>query len=218
MIFGLIGDLDYFTKFWELEKHDSKDNPCYFCPCNLTSMNWRDFKPNASWVAATYTHEQWVATHPGRLSFLMMSFISVFTLCTDWMHVKYLGSDQYFFGSILSYMSFIMMDGATPQDNMETIMGFIRAYYRQHAVASYFKVITVGMFTSKDSKKLRGRAAEIRHLAPALLHAFEIVVAYNLPHWSAEMKEFHLIISAALKLNIKLDQILDDNPGWHIRG
>ena len=151
VIFSLIGDLDYHTKFWELENHNSTVQPCYYCPCNLTDVNWRNFLPTAAWVAATYTNAQWIAAHPDRLAFLALPWVTVLTVCSDWMHVKYLGTDQYFFGSVLHYMVFTMMrTRGTPDQNMITVMNMLRDFFRENRVGCCFKHITVRMFSNKD--------------------------------------------------------------------
>jgi hypothetical protein len=155
MFFAFIADLDHQTKFWEIENYESKTNPCYYCPCNLTSMNWRDFRTTARWVTNVYTHQQWCNRHPDRLYILKMQMFSVFTICTDWMHVKYLGTDQYFFGSVLFYMVSIMMLGfGTPESNMLFIMTRIRESYADDGVQCCFKTITVRMFASKACKQI----------------------------------------------------------------
>jgi len=71
---------------------------------------------------------------------------------------------------------------------------------------------------AQDSKKLRGKAAHIRHLGPALLRAFKNIQGRRLPEWSAEQRGLHKMIAYALKLNTEIEQILDENTGWNIRG
>jgi len=154
MFFCFIGDLDWQTKWWELENYDSTTRPCYYCPATLGHPNWRDFKSTAAWVALCYTQASWAAAHPDRLSTLSLEFISIYTLCTDWMHIKYLGSDQYFYGSILYYMVTMMMSSLdTPEHNMSTVMGLLRAAWRDTGVDSSltFHTITIRMFSNKDS-------------------------------------------------------------------
>ena len=41
------GDLDHYYKTLGLENYNSVTSPCALCPCNLTTMNWRDFRPGA---------------------------------------------------------------------------------------------------------------------------------------------------------------------------
>ena len=101
VLFSLIGDLDYFYKWLKLENHASTTAPCMYCPANLTDPNWRDMRSCAPWNTREYTHITWVIAHPERLSLFFLEFVSVYTLCADFMHCKYLGVDQYLFGSTL---------------------------------------------------------------------------------------------------------------------
>ena len=216
---ALIGDLDYFYKWLELENHSSTTAPCMCCAANLTTFNWRDCRTVAAWIGSTYTHATWVAAHPNRLSLFFLSFITIYCLCPDYMHCKYLGCDQYLMGSILWYMCQKLMEDPDPSVNMARIMVLLKRQFRQRDVSS-FGIITINMFSNKDSKKLRGRASEIRHLGCSLLAVFkaEHTAAAARGPLPTDEQELCRLIKATLKLNTKLDEIIDENPGWTITG
>jgi hypothetical protein len=70
----------------------------------------------------------------------------------------------------------------------------------------------------QDTKRLRGKASELRHLGRALLHAFRAVLALDLAGWTNEQRDLHQLILTGIELNIELDVILDENSGWRIHG
>ena len=218
VLWGLIGDLDYFYKWLLLENHASGTAPCMLCPANLGTLgrpNWRDFRNNAAWIGHTYGHAAWADAHPNRLSLLLLPFVSVHTLCNDYMHCKYLGVDQYLMGSILWYMCNKMMPGGDAVANMAVVMTALKIQFRTRDVDSY-DLITVNMFSLKESVKLRGRASEIRYLGKSLLAVFKSEVAQHV--CTDAQKQFHKLIAVTLKLNSKLDDILEESPGWKIEG
>jgi len=215
VLWALIGDLDYFYKWLNLENHASTTAPCMICPANLVDPNWRDFRSTAAWVGRLYTHASWVAAHPNRLSIFFLQFVTVYTLCADYMHCKYLGVDQYLFGGVLWYMVHVMMPLADPVANMSVLMIALKAEFRKEQVSSY-SMITVNMFANSDSRKLRGRASEIRHLAKALLSVFRDEMTKR--PYPAEHVDFQRLIRASLRLNAHIDELLDQNPGWAVKG
>ena len=56
---------------------------------------------------------QWIAANPHRHPLLALIGASVLTVYPDWMHVKYLGTDQYLLGSVLKLMVFHLLPGCT---------------------------------------------------------------------------------------------------------
>ena len=124
------------------------------------------------------------------------------------MHCKYLGVDQYFYGSVLKVLVFTSMEGE-PANNMDKIMAVLREYFQKYKVPNAYRHISVSMWNNKDAPKLKGRAAELRHLGSALRYAFQKFMLQD---------PFHKKILATLKLNIELEVLLDQETGWNFQG
>jgi len=210
MIWGLQGDLDFFYKGYRLENHTTSANPCLLCPANLHTCPWRDFRPTAAWLLSIYTAHTWRATHANLLP-IFGRLVNVESILPDYMHVRYLGTDQYFYGSVLTLLVFHIM-GGDPVQNMAVLFQFFEGWWQDKGVTGHYKLITVNMFhrASSSQPKLRGRAGEIRRLGKALRAAFDF--------WKDPADELHSLVSVALKLACDMDDILDANPGWKLTG
>ena len=210
IVWGLQGDLDWFHKGMRLENHSRNENPCCCCPAGMADPSWRDFRDCAAWCLLVYTAERWREVHPNPLPIFGI-LINGETILIDYMHVKYLGVDQYLFGSVLSMLVFHIMPG-NPQQNMSTVFSFLQAFWQHHRTGGAFRLITINMFSraATSQPKLRGRAGEIRRLAKALTACFK--------HYMDPEDELHKNVRSCLNTNCKLDDILDDNPGWRLVG
>ena len=108
VLWGIIGDLDYYYQQLKLKFHGSGE-PCSFCPCNNSAMKWSEFNPLTSlWMRNVYTPAQFKATFVANLvpgEFLHPLFtlpgVTCRTIWYDYMHCKYMGTDQYFLASVL---------------------------------------------------------------------------------------------------------------------
>jgi hypothetical protein len=210
LFFSNTCDLDFYAKLWRLENHNNSSQPCFLCPASLEDhVNWRNFKPGAGWIASTYTNAQWLEAHPFHFSIFDLPFIGVWFLNPDYMHCKYLGVDQYFYGSILKLLVFHTLPG-DPATNMAIIWKDLAKYFRENHVENAYRLITVNMFNNKDFPRLKGRAAELRHLGKAMAHVFD---KYCVPG-----RLLHTRVKATLKLNNKLEQVLDEHRGWNFQG
>ena len=203
-------DLDFIHKTWRLENCNNQETPCTWCRASLSpEANWRDFKERAPWTSTIYSATDWLAAHPNHVTFFDLLFIGIWSLSPDWMHCKYLGLDQYFFGSVLKMLVFTIM-GGEPFDNMREIWTELREYFKEHKVPNCYRLITINMFNNQDFPRLKGRAAELRHLGEALLHVFDMYMNTG--------DELHKYVKTTLKMNIKLEEMLDDHEGWNFQG
>jgi hypothetical protein len=134
----------------------------------------------------------------------------------DYMHCKYLGSDQYFFGSIMWLLCFKILTGA-PKENLALVVSQLKSEYEFINTAHRYGMITQGMFISKksDQPKMKGRAAEVRHLGPALLRVFTHFVELHPPGLDS-WKVLYETVVAALEANNQMETILENNPGWRL--
>ena len=105
---------------------------------------------------------------------LTLPGLSACTVALDWMHCKYLGSDQYMFGSVMWLLCFVVMP-ETPLQNLLACWIFISRFYKEQETEHRLKFLNkLSMFVRKSGfPKLRGKAAEIKGFGPALLALWE---------------------------------------------
>ena len=208
--FALDADLDAFYKTWRLENPTHATHPCCWCPAGVSGdLNWRDFRPSAGWIDQCYGADSWRAAHPDPLELFLIFFVTIATINPDWMHVKYLGVDQYLFASALKLLTHHHMAG-DPVANMAEVMQHLTEYFRANNVRHAYKLITTKMYCNKDTPKLKGRASEIRHLGKALLHVFVLLMDPE--------DDLHKQVKATLKLNVMLEEQLDGCQSWNFKG
>jgi hypothetical protein len=116
VIWNLKGDLDYFAKCLGLRHYASKQ-PCFLCPAD-TSDNaasgfpWKDFRAGvARCIEHTYTKASWKRLFPVHNAMLTLPGLSILTCTADHMHCKHMGTDMWFFGSVLWLLVFQFMTG-----------------------------------------------------------------------------------------------------------
>jgi hypothetical protein len=102
-----------------------------------------------------------------------------------------------------------MCVNGAPDVNMELIWDrILRIYYRANPNGSRFTNITLSMFCSVDHPRatfprLKGKAAEVKALMPALVWAFGMVMQTG--------NDQHDQILSALKCSEHLDAVMDDH-------
>lgn len=205
ILFGLIGDLDYYTKVLQLPRSTSH-NPCSLCKCTLAGpTSWKVNVPAAPWKGLSWTPQAWKEWDGRSKSELFkLEYLTAVSVCLDWMHCKYLGQDMFLFGSVLWLLCFHVMPH-TPKSNLLRCWLHIKAFYKanktKHAYASLSKLT---MFCRKSGgHKLRGKAAEVKSIGPALLSLWK-------QHMNAGLV-VHKQIELLLKCTIGLDKIIDEN-------
>ena len=202
-IWALMGDLDYFAKTLQLPRSTSH-NPCCLCKCTLNGAStWKDNGQGAQWLGLFWKPLQWMAWE-GRSKIDLFSIpgVSAVTVALDYMHSKYLGSDQYQYGGVLYVLCYLILPN-NPKQNLAACWTAILAYYKQHNTKHRYQSITkLTMFVRKSGViKMRGKAAEVKGFGPALLHLWESHMNNSL--------EIHKKIKLMLKLNCKIEEILD---------
>ena len=137
------------------------------------------------------------------------------------MHCKYMGLGQYFLASVLVICTFtIAIPGCdTWQRRLNKDWEYCMEWYRENPVDanSRYKRLVVNMFCKPSAwrtkfPKLKGRAAEVKHLTPALLHAWVNMRDPGNP--------LHTSIELALQMSLKMDKNIRcpprkvQAPGW----
>jgi hypothetical protein len=201
------GDFEWAWERLEICNYRAlKQGPCAFCPCNSGTMPWTDFSADAIWKQHVYTAEHWHANHPDIIDIFTLPGASVLCYYGDMMHTKHLGTDSWFFGSVLWMLTYMILPDSAA-DNLHVVFDFIEAWYKAHPKArTVFTVMRLSMFTVPDAPSstypgLKGRAAEIRHLGPPLLAAWR--------HFSDSSDMVHRQVEMALACSVKMEEIVD---------
>ena len=212
LLHKLKGDLDWWAEDWGLPRHNV-NRPCACCPArrHCTDMPVFHLQRDAEWVANVYTNAMYEYLFPDRHPiFNCQPGVGILVLSPDYMHDKHLGFDTYFLASVLVVLVYEIMPESA-EDNLVTLWGTIEAYYKSAAGKSHssdsYSNMKLSMFGGLDPEntapKMKGRAAEINALTPALLHAFRI----HMNPADATQKQIRL----ALKLSARMDAILREN-------
>ena len=203
VVWAIMGDLDYYAATLKLPHYGAK-SPCALCRCTIHGENtWKNNQSNAPWLQTIWKPLEWLAWD-GRTKCKLFTLpgVTATTVALDYMHCKYLGCDQYIFGSVMYLLCFVIVS-STPKDNLNVCWTFIKNYWKDHKVVRRLKYLNkLTMFVRKtDFPKLRGKAAEIKGFGPVVLALFSKFMNPNL--------EIHKAIRAMLKLNVQMESILD---------
>ncbi len=128
-LWSLRGDLEYFATTLGLP-HPSSLQPCILCKATTTTLPWSDFRQNtAPWLATVWDRTAWELDHPERHPVFHLPGVSILSVCPDFLHTKHLGTDCYFYGSVLKFMSHHLLPG-TPEENLGTIWQQVKQFYQ----------------------------------------------------------------------------------------
>ena len=179
MLFGNKQDLDFLARDMGLRNYSAAE-PCNWCPATkyLHNVPWYDFRSDADWVQLVFNkHSYALARGAEGYPLMRPSWMNCCGVWPDKMHTKHLGCDKYLAGSTLWLLAFEILDGS-PDENVAFIWSEIKAFYTAHSYSrrkwSTFKTLRLGMFTSVQNPfanfpELKGKAAMISHVMPALL-------------------------------------------------
>ena len=210
-LWGLKQDLEHLVdEFLFRDYRRLESGPCSFCPCNAGDTPWKDFRLGTSvWIDRAYTIAQWIAAHPRLHIIFDLAGTSLFTVILDLLHVKYLGTDMYFNGSVLWLLCYKVLPG-TAENNLSIVWRDIERYYVADPSPERYNGMKLNMFIDPSSPNvkspsLKGKGAEVRALTPAL-HAV----------WSKYMdagNKQHKEIKLALACSVRVDRIMDEQKG-----
>jgi hypothetical protein len=113
VIWNFKGDLDYFAKCLGL-RHYASNQPCFFCPadCSGGARRWSDFRKGLSQCfRETYSAATWKRLFLNPNLLLTLPGVSILTCSADHMHCKHMGTDQWFFGSVIMLLVYYVMPG-----------------------------------------------------------------------------------------------------------
>ena len=135
-------------------------------------MPWSDFRDDAHWKALEYTSANWAAHLPYVIALMTLPGNNLFAVMCDFMHAKHMGTDAYLFGSVLWLLCYEILPG-TPQCNVAVVWAELQEFQPSGKGKTYYGGLKLSMFVDPSEPraqypKLKGRAAEVRHLGDAL--------------------------------------------------
>ena len=121
-------DLDFLSSTLGLSSASSRQ-PCACCRANSTDLPWTDHRPESAWRATIWRNPQWRVEHPGRMQLFHLPGVGIRQVHPDLMHVKHLGTDPHFYGSVLQFLTHHMMPGS-PEENLGAL--WVRVSIQKH--------------------------------------------------------------------------------------
>ena len=203
VLWALTGDLDYFNAMLGTPNYSAVGGPCMHCKCTGTgAATWTDFRPQAMWRNTRWEADVWRNwDERSKCILLTLPGASCWSIAYDWVHVKYLGVDQYIFGSVMALLVSMVMPNDANQ-NLQNCWDFLKTFFKNHATPTPFRYLSkLSMFIRTGKyPKLRGKASEIRHFGPALLALWS---RHQNPHLV-----LHQRITLMLKQNVHLEEMI----------
>ena len=129
--------------------------------------------------------------------------MTIMSFVPDWMRCKHLGADMYFDGSVLWIVAHMMPGPGSARAKLSQFWDLCKEHYRAHPDPNAYKLISLNMLLTNGRPKLKGKAAEVRALAPALLSALSAVMDAG----NAQ----HMQIKVGLRCSHRMEQILSEN-------
>ena len=223
MLFTFKTDLDSQGKDLKMG-HISATEGCAHCPAtkSLHTRPWYKFnRALAAWLGSVFTNVTWRLQrgHYGVAIFHLL-FTSSLTLGCDTMHIKHLGSDRYLYGSVLWLLIYEMLDDSA-ELNCEYIWELVSAFYKtnEYSTRNYstYRILKLRSFTDPTAPRssypmLKGKAAMIKHIGPALLEIW--AEHYSGAAYDADCLLRYEQILAALRACVRMDVIVADNRDW----
>jgi hypothetical protein len=209
-VWCLKGDLDYLAKQLHL-RHFSSAHPCCLCPANSSPgdpLCWSEFRTGrAQWQSELWTNSEWAEANQSPHQLLQLSGVGIQSVFFDWMHVKHLGCDKYTYASVLHLLCYSIMPG-DPAANMAEVWRLCNIFYKDRRPSDHYRNLhlsSIGPTRSPHSKfpKMRGKAAQVRHLGAALIDV-----------WTSKMDRGctqHRQIEYILRYSTRLEDVLDEH-------
>ena len=192
-------------------RHFSSNAPCLKCKANVTDLPWTDPSPNAACFATTWGAAAWKAAHPSAHHVFSIPGVNIHSVQYDLMHCKYLGSDMYIAGSVLHMLCYDMLPGR-PKENMSRVLARLKKHWKDTNTVDHFNNIKLSMFCNVEKPrdnfpKLKGRAAEVKSLTPALHEVWKFFMVPT----NAQHKQIELLLRTSMNIDAILKEYTREN-------
>ena len=206
ILLGMCGDADYFAKFLRMPHWASNTRPCGWCKCSKAGpLTWRDSRSNAPWRSTTFSPNDWLA-QPDRSTCPIFDTqnVSGVSVQPDLMHVKYLGYQMFFLGSVLWLLVHELMPN-TPLQNIKAVGLAVRSWQIRHHIGTKYPLHAFQKLScfekAKGYPKLKGKGSHIKHVVEAIGAVWK--------RWSNSADANHRRISLIFKLDAEVEDLLN---------
>ena len=112
-------------------EHTGSKTPCFLCKANTDEFPWTDCRQGtAKWLTTLWSNRRWQEARPNRhVIFRAIPGVSLSSILPDLMHSKHLGSDAYFYGSVLKMLTHTMLPDSHAA-NLATVSEQIMEQYK----------------------------------------------------------------------------------------
>lgn len=211
VLWSVKGDIDWFGKGLNLKKHNANE-PCDWCPATklLGPDMWpTNFTATAPWKTMLRSAGEWrIGAESKHILFEKLEYLSILNIEADELHVLHLGISQYFLGSVLFMLTFVLMPDPAAA-NLEAIWSFILSEYTKLPGCTQYTCLSLSSFV--DTKKprtsyprLKGRGSEVKNLVGPMLAVFK--------RFGATWEHAEHALSGLASL-LQINEILDDYRG-----
>ena len=181
----------------------TSNRPCAKCPCNVTDMPWTDVSDHACWMPHVWTDHAWRVQFPNHHPIFDVPGVTVKMVMFDLLHVKHLGTDSYFFGSVLWLLCYELLPN-DPANNLQYVFDRCLDYWDRESVSNHYNHIKLSMFVKEnDFPRLKGRGAEIKAMAHPLVEIWEM--------WMDDTVDEHAFVYEGLRMSARMENILSAN-------
>ena len=130
-------------------------------------------------------------------------------MAADWLRTKHLGTDQYFFGSVLHLLIYRILPN-TPEDNLTEIWALCKQYIKDHQIKVCFGGMTLSMITKPTAAhsqfpRLKGKGVEVKAFGAVLRHVWQ---SYHDPNDMVHKK-----VALALKCSVHMEELMTTHQG-----
>ncbi len=104
VLWVIAGDLDYLAKTLSMPRWSLAVGCCILCKCQKNGPDsWQDCRLDAPWTERLWTAQAWRNyADRSRNRLFTLPGVTGLTIALDYMHCKYLGSDQYMIPTFVS--------------------------------------------------------------------------------------------------------------------
>ncbi len=195
VVWQIVGDMDWYGKTLGLEGASDM----FICPwCKANNVEalddwaiawavqpspWNDLSLGAAWRGTVWSSAQaWLREHGGLEQLhplFLLPAVTIFTVCADVLHIVDLGVTHHLLGNLLFELVYIgrpSLGGDNPGERLDRLWMRIVAQYRHRRTPTQLSNLTRSMLCHEKAPwsyypllTNRVKAAESRHLVPALL-------------------------------------------------
>ena len=199
-------DLDFVAKVFKLDSFAS--NRCHLCQCDSETRPWTDARrePQNTWMSAIWTNYQFKHYHGIVHPLLRLPGMVITNMIPDILHTKHIGTDSYFVGGTLRYLTHYM--GGTPDGMLREVFNDIRHEYNRQGTHHRIYGLSHTMIKKANEKcpQLTGpRGKCIRDLVPVLVEVFQARMDSS--------NEIHRNIVRGLQASASIDKLIMANAG-----